>query len=76
MNYTFPKAGDKLIFTGVPKFFYPQFTNIGDYANKHLVLGSTYIASKVQVHSSWCSVELEGYGENFFNLSFFKQENE
>ena len=71
MNYKFPKAGDKLIFTGVPLHFFPHFVTIGEYAEKNLVQGETYIASKVEVHSSWCSLELEGHGENFFNLSFF-----
>ena len=71
--HTFPKVGDKLEFIGVPQFYYPHFTNIGEYARNNLVVGQIYVASKVAVHSSWCEIELEGHGNNFFNLMFFKE---
>lgn len=75
MKYNFPKVGEGLIFNKVPEFYFPQFVSIGEYAKKNLVEGQTYIVSKVAVHSSWCEIELEGHGDNFFNLSFFKQTN-
>lgn len=69
----FPIAGDKLIFTGVPDFYYPQFTNLKDDAEKYLTLGEKYEIEKVVVNSSWVSIYLKcvnnpsvGYNLNFF----------
>lgn len=67
-----PKTGDKLIFNGVPSVFYPHFTNVGKYASENLKVDEEYTVTKCEVYSSWCAVWLEGHGDNFFNLSFFK----
>jgi hypothetical protein len=69
----FPQAGDVLKFTGVPAFYYPQFTNMRVYANEHLVVGNQYTVSKSEIYSSWCAVWVEGHGENFLNYSFFEK---
>ena len=68
----FLKAGDKLIFKGVPEFYYPMFTNMRDDA-KVLELGVEYIAKEVRVNSSWVTIYLEEYPERMFNLMFFDQ---
>lgn len=72
---TFPYAGDKLIFTGVPQFYYPMYVNMGTRAKEVLVEGQEYVARKVEVYSSWCAVWLEGFEneKDCFNLGFFKE---
>lgn len=74
-QYTFPTVGDKLIFTGVPKFYYPHFTCMKARAEKDLKVNQEYTVRKVEVYSSWCAVWLEGIdGErDNFNLSFFQR---
>lgn len=72
-NLEFPQVGEKLKFKGVPSIYYPMFTNIGDFARNNLEKGKIYEVSKVEVNSSWCAVWLVGFGENFFNLSFFEK---
>lgn len=68
----FPKKGDKLIFKGVPEFYYPMFTNMRDDA-KVLQLGVEYTAKEVRVNSSWVTIYLEEIPETMFNLVFFDQ---
>ena len=76
----FPDKGDELIFVGVPKFFYPGFTDMREYANKVLHVGQKYIVRHSEIYSSWCAVWLEriegnirdGWDFSWFNLSFFK----
>lgn len=70
-NYT--QVGEKVIFSGVPKFYYPHFINMRDRAEKLLELNKEYIVKEVRVYSSWCSISLEGLEgeETNFNLSFF-----
>ena len=78
---TFPKKGDKLIFTGVPEFYYPMFTNIGENARNLMTVGQEYTISKCEVYSSWCCVWLKELPEtddersmkNGFHLQFFKE---
>ncbi len=74
-KYDFPKVGDKLIFTGVPKFYYPCFTCMKARAERDLIVGQEYTVRKVAVYSSWCAVWLEGIGEepDNFNIVFFKR---
>lgn len=67
----FPQVGDKVIFTGVPKFYYPHFIDMGDRARRRLVLNQEYTVTKVEIYSSWCSVEVEGV-EGYYNRMFFK----
>jgi len=68
----FPKAGDKLIFKGVPEFYYPNFTNMREDA-RVLQLGVEYTISRCLVNSSWVTIYLEEYPETMFNLGFFDQ---
>lgn len=68
-----PKAGDELIFKGVPKFYYPHFTNMQVYCEENLVVGQTYKIARADVLSSWVCIYLEGHGENFLNYSFFEK---
>lgn len=69
----FPKVGDKLKFTGVPRMYYPYFTDMKTAAETNLVLNKKYTISKVEIFSSWVSVELENVEGNY-NLGFFKNE--
>jgi hypothetical protein len=69
----FPQAGDILTFSGVPKMYYPMFTNMRTYANERLVVEEQYKVSKSEVYSSWVAIWLEGHGENFLNYSFFEK---
>lgn len=68
----FPKAGDKLIFKGVPEFYYPMFIKMREDASV-LQLGVEYTAKEVRVNSSWVTIYLEEFPETMFNLSFFDQ---
>ncbi len=70
----FPRRGDKLKFKGVPSMYYPMFISVGKFANENLKIGQEYTVEKVEVNSSWCAIWLEGFGENFFNLSFFEKQ--
>ncbi len=67
----FPKVGGKITFKGVPKFYYPMFTHIGDYARLNLIINEEYTVIKVEIFSSWNAVYIDGH-EQAFNLSFFK----
>ena len=71
-NSQFPKKGDKLVFKGVPEFYYPMFTNMREDA-RVLQLGVEYIAKEVCVNSSWVSIYLEEFPDLMFNLMFFDQ---
>lgn len=66
----FPKKGDKLIFKGVPEFYYPCFVNMRDDA-RVLQLGVEYTILKCYVNSSWVTIYLEEFPEIMFNLVFF-----
>jgi len=66
-----PQAGDSLIFTGVPLFFYPQFVQVGKFAEDNLVLGQSYEVSKVFVGSSWVTIYIKQFGDQMFNYTFF-----
>ncbi len=70
----FPKSGDKLKYLGVPKYYYPCFTDMKTRAESNLVTNKEYIVSKVEIFSSWCAVELEGV-EGKYNLGFFDYRN-
>jgi len=76
----FPYVGDTLIFTGVPKFYYPMFTNIGKKAAETFKLGEKYKVRKVEIYSSWCAVWFEGIGagdelnDSGFHYQFFKKD--
>lgn len=67
-----PQAGDKVIFIGVPKIYYPQFTNMRAFCEDNLKLGQEYELAEVNVLSSWVSVRLKGFEDTFLNWSFFK----
>ena len=69
----FPSVGDKLKFRGVPKMYYPMFTNLKDLAEKNLKVGQVCTVRKVDIYSSWCAVWLEEIpGEDsYLNLMFF-----
>lgn len=72
-NMNWPKVGDKLKFKGVPKFLYPNFTNIRKLAEDNLVIDKEYTVRTCDVHSSWCSVAFEEFPkkEYFFHLAMF-----
>lgn len=69
-----PKAGDKVKFSGASGVFYPHFTNIIAFAKANLEVGKLYTVRKFEAKSSWCSVHLEEFpnDENFFHLSMFE----
>lgn len=67
----FPRVGDTVIFTGVPEFYYPLFTDMGEAARHRLIEGQEYTVSKVEIYSSWCAIEVEGV-EGYYNRTFFK----
>ena len=69
----FPQAGDKVIFKGVPEFYFPNFTNMRKDAEV-LEIGKQYTLSKVRVNSSWVTVYLEEFPDLMLNLGFFKYE--
>lgn len=64
-------TGAKVIFKGVPEFYYPMFTNVGEDARKFLEVGKEYIVTKHEIYSSWQSFELEGI-PGFYHKEFFK----
>lgn len=67
-----PKSGDRVIFTGCPKFYFPHFINMRTFCDAKLILGQTYIIHDAQVHSSWVSLTLEGFKKETLNWGFFK----
>lgn len=71
-DYKFPEVGNQLKFKGVPKMYYPMFTNMRTYANENLEVGLFYKVARAEVYSSWCAVWLEGHGDNYLNFSFFE----
>ena len=66
-----PKPGDKLIFKGVPKIYFPHFIPMGKYARENLIIDKEYALTDIQINSSWVSVFIEGHSE-MLNLTFFK----
>jgi len=75
MNNTqpiWPKAGDKVIFVGVPDFYYPMFLSMKNFCKNNLVMGETYELSHVDVLSSWVAVYLVGHEKEMLNWGFFK----
>lgn len=69
----FPKNGDKLIFSGVPEFYYPMFTNFRKDAEDNLELEKEYVIKECGINSSWVSIILEEFPELKFNYTFFKK---
>lgn len=74
-NINYPKTGDKLVFHGVPEFYYPSFTNMRKDADDNLEVGKEYTVSKCFVNSSWVTIYLEEFPELMFNLTFFKKQS-
>jgi hypothetical protein len=68
---SFPSVGDKLKFIGVPKVYYPMFTNMRKEAAEHLEDGKVYTVTRVEVYSSWCAVWVDNK-DVMFNLQFFR----
>ena len=68
-------AGDKLKFTGVPDFYYPNYTNLKEDADKYLKIGEIYEIEDIQVNSSWVSIYLKDIVNPSvgYNLSFFER---
>jgi hypothetical protein len=71
INYEELKIGDKIVFNGVPKFYYPMFLSMRDFCDKNLVKGQIYEVADFHVNSSWVSVYLKGFEKEMLNLSFF-----
>jgi len=69
----FPIPGDKLIFTGVPEFYYPNFVNMRKDAEDRLEINKEYVVSQSRVNSSWVTIYLEEFPDVMFNLGFFKK---
>jgi len=69
----FNKKGDKVTFYGVPKFYYPHYINMGEWAEERLEVGKEYTVAKCEVYSSWSAVWLEEFPDYFFNANFFKK---
>lgn len=67
-----PKAGDKITFTGVKHFWY---WTVIKAAQELLEVGKVYTVSKCEPFSSWVAIELEEFPETRFTLSFFDYEN-
>jgi hypothetical protein len=70
-----PKVGEFLEYTGVPNFYYPNFTNLKEDAEKYLTLGEKYEIEDAQVNSSWVSIYLKDVPNPSvgYNLNFFKR---
>lgn len=67
-----PKSGDKVIFVGCPKFYYPMAVNMRTFCDQNLIVGNEYIIHDAKVWSSWCSVEIKGFEGTFLNWRFFE----
>ncbi len=67
------KTGQKVIFKGVPEFYYPMFTNVAADAKRLLGVGEEYTVTKHEIYSSWQSFELEGI-PGFYHTQFFRNE--
>jgi len=52
------------------------FVNMVKDANELLEIGKEYTISKLELHSSWCSVVLEEFPDHQFSLSFFDYDKE
>lgn len=75
MNPLFPLIGDKLKFKGVPDFYYPNFTNLKEDADKYLKLGEIYEIEDIIINSSWVSIYLKDTVNPSvgYNLTFFER---
>ncbi len=73
-KWEWPLIGDKVKFKGADGRFYPNFTNIIQFAKNNLEIGKTYTVRNCEVHSSWCAlwVEGEGLSDAFFHLTMFE----
>lgn len=67
-----PKPGDRVIFVGVPQFYFPQFTCMKKFCDLNLIAGEEYIIHKVQINSSWATVYIVGFEQDMLNWTFFK----
>jgi len=71
-----PKTGDKVIFTGCPQFYFPQFACMKTFCDENLTVGQEYIIHKAHVNSSWVTVYLIGFEQDMLNWTFFKYAND
>lgn len=69
MGLQLPKAGSKVMFTGVNSFWY---WSVIKAAKKLLEIGKEYTVKKCEPFSSWVAVELEEFPGERFSLSWFK----
>ena len=72
-DWEWPHIGDKLKFTGADGWFYPQHTNVIQFAKDNLKVGEIYTVRNCEVYSSWCAIWLEegGLSDAFFHLAMF-----
>jgi hypothetical protein len=66
-----PRPGSKVTYKGAE---YHWHRDMIERAKDTLVVGETYVLSKVEPLSSWVRVELDGFENMVFSLAFFDYE--